>query len=53
MTFTAEQVHELLPLPPATFHILIALAERGSARYAIIHEVAARTGGATQLSAST
>jgi DNA-binding PadR family transcriptional regulator len=53
MTFTPEEVDELLPLPPATFHILIALAEEDRHGYAIILEVAARTGGATHLSAGT
>lgn len=53
MTFTPEEVDELLPLPPATFHILIAVAEEDRHGYAIIQEVAARTNGATQLSAGT
>ena len=53
MTFKSEEIDELLPLPPATFHILIALAEEDRHGYAIILEVAARTGGATQLSAGT
>ena len=44
---------DLLPLPPATFHILIALAEEDRHGYAIIREVAARTGGECKLSAGT
>lgn len=43
----------LLPLPPATFHILVSLAEEDRHGYAIIHDVAARTGGTVQLSAAT
>jgi DNA-binding PadR family transcriptional regulator len=43
----------LVPLPPATFHILIALAEDDRHGYAIIHEVAARTRGEVRLGAGT
>jgi DNA-binding PadR family transcriptional regulator len=43
----------LLPLPSAAFHILIALAEEDRHGYAIIKEVAARTGGALELSPAT
>jgi DNA-binding PadR family transcriptional regulator len=43
----------LLPLPPATFHILMALAEDDRHGYAIIQDVAARTGGELKLSAGT
>jgi DNA-binding PadR family transcriptional regulator len=43
----------LLPLPPATFHILVALADEDRHGYAIMQEVAARTGGALKLSAGT
>ncbi len=53
MSFKPDEVDELLPLPPATFHILIAVAEGDRHGYAIIQEVAVRTGGATQLSAGT
>jgi len=42
-----------LPLPPATFHILMALAVEDRHGYAIIQDVAARTGGAIHLSAGT
>ena len=38
-------IDALLPLPPATFHILIALAQEDRHGYAIIQEVAARTNG--------
>jgi DNA-binding PadR family transcriptional regulator len=43
----------LLPLPTATFHILMAVAEDDRHGYAIIQDVAARTGGALRLSAGT
>src|SRR5215471_10394594 len=43
----------LLPLPPATFHILMALAEEDRHGYAIIQDVAMRTGGELKLSAGT
>src|SRR5580700_10702598 len=43
----------LLPLPPATFHILLAVAEEDRHGYAIIQEVAVRTGGELKLSAGT
>jgi DNA-binding PadR family transcriptional regulator len=44
---------DLLPLPTAVFHILIALADRDRHGYAIMQDVAERTGGAVQLSAGT
>jgi DNA-binding PadR family transcriptional regulator len=43
----------LLPLPPATFHILLAVAEEDRHGYAIILDVAARTNGELKLSAGT
>lgn len=43
----------LLPLPPVTFHILLALAEEDRHGYAIIQDVAVRTGGELRLSAGT
>jgi DNA-binding PadR family transcriptional regulator len=43
----------LLPLPPATFHILVALADEERHGYAIMQEVAARTGGDVCLTAAT
>jgi DNA-binding PadR family transcriptional regulator len=43
----------LLPLQPATFHILVALADGDRHGYAIIQDVAARTDGALKLSAGT
>ena len=43
----------LLPLQAATFHILMALTDEDRHGYAIIQDVAARTGGALKLSAGT
>ncbi len=44
---------QYLPLPPATFHILLALADEDRHGYAIIQDVEARTGGRLTLSAGT
>lgn len=43
----------LLPLPTATFHILVALAGDDLHGYAIMQDVTARTGGSLKLSAGT
>jgi DNA-binding PadR family transcriptional regulator len=43
----------LLPLPPAAFHILVALADEDLHGYAVIKDVSARTGGALNLSPGT
>src|SRR5213592_1221831 len=48
-----ENPSSLLPLPRATFHILMALADDDRHGYAIIQDVAARTGGELKLSAGT
>jgi DNA-binding PadR family transcriptional regulator len=44
---------KLLPLPAATFHILMSVAEDDRHGYAIIQDVAARTRGGLKLSAGT
>ena len=44
---------DLLPLPPATFHILVALSDDDRHGYAIMQEVAERTGGRTRLNPGT
>ena len=44
---------DLLPLPPATFHILMSLAESERHGYAIIQDVEARTEGELRLSPGT
>ena len=43
----------LLPLPPATFHILLAVANGERHGYAIIQDVAEGTNGELKLSAGT
>ncbi len=48
-----NDIDALLPLPPSTFHILLALADQDRHGYAIIQEVDARTGGELKLSAGT
>jgi DNA-binding PadR family transcriptional regulator len=48
-----NEIDELLPLPAATFHILLALADEDRHGYAIIQDVEARTGGELKLSAGT
>ena len=49
----ASDPTDLLPLPPASFHILLAVADEDRHGYAIIQDVAARTGGELRLSAGT
>jgi len=44
---------DLLPLPAAAFHILVALADDDRHGYAIIQDVAARTRGDVRLSPGT
>ncbi len=53
MTNDREQVEQLLPLPPATFHILLALMDEERHGYAIIQDVEARTQGELRMSAGT
>ena len=55
MTSVAKdpQPDSFLPLPAATFHILMAVSEEDRHGYAIIQDVAARTGGELKLSAGT
>ena len=48
-----DATDDLLPLPPATFHILLALFNGERHGYAIIQEVEARTDGELRLSAGT
>lgn len=48
-----ESIYELLPLPEATFHILISLADGERHGYAIIQDVEARTDGKLRLSPGT
>lgn len=53
MTPRTPSPESQLPLPAATFHILMALADEDRHGYAIIQEVAARTNGDVTLSAGT
>ena len=53
MTNDRESADQLLPLPPATFHILLALVDEERHGYAIIQDVEARTQGELRLSAGT
>ena len=48
-----QTVEALLPLPPATFHILLALASEERHGYAIIQDVETSTHGDLRLSAGT
>ena len=52
MTPSPDAIRALLPLPPATFHILLAVSGEDRHGYAIIQDVEARTGGALRLSAT-
>src|SRR5215469_15206148 len=53
MASDSPSPESLLPLPPATFHILMALAGEDRHGYAIIQDVSARTDGELKLSAGT
>ena len=53
MPIDRSEVESLLPLPPATFHILLALVDQERHGYAIIQDVEERTGGELRLSAGT
>jgi DNA-binding PadR family transcriptional regulator len=53
MTHNSSDIDALLPLPPATFHILVAVAERDRHGYGIMEDVAWSTGGELKLSAGT
>jgi DNA-binding PadR family transcriptional regulator len=48
-----DPVEAALPLPPATFHILLALMGEERHGYAIIQDVEARTDGELRMSAGT
>jgi DNA-binding PadR family transcriptional regulator len=48
-----SDVTALLPLPPATFHILLALSAGDRHGYGIIQDVESRTGGTLRLSPGT
>jgi DNA-binding PadR family transcriptional regulator len=44
---------DLIPLPPAAFHILLSLSDEDRHGYGIIQDVAARTGGDVTLGPAT
>ena len=49
----ALQPDDLLPLPTAAFHILVALADGDRHGYAIMQDIAERTGGGIRMSPGT
>ena len=51
--FQPADVDAQLPLPPATFHILMAVTDEDRRGYGIIQDVMARTDGELRLSAGT
>lgn len=53
MRQAAPNPDSLLPLPPAVFHILVALADRDRHGYSIMQDAASRTGGKVRLSPGT
>ena len=53
MANNTDRVADLLPLPAATFHILLALMDQARHGYAIILDIEARTGGELRMSAGT
>jgi len=53
MTRKRRDPESLLPLTPGMFQVLIALADGDKHGYAVIKEVARRTGGSIALSAGT
>ena len=50
---TIAEAESLLPLPAASFHVLLALAEEDRHGYAVLLDVERRTGGEVRLSAAT
>src|SRR4051812_24514104 len=53
MTNSDIEARQLLPLPPAVLHILIALGEGEKHGYAVMQEVAQRTDGQVRMSPGT
>ena len=53
MHHSPDEIAALLPLPSATFHILLAVAQQDLHGYAIIQDVEQRTGGQLRLSPGT
>lgn len=53
MSPAADEIADLLPLTPASFHILLVLADGPAHGYAIMQEVEKMTGGASRLGPGT
>jgi DNA-binding PadR family transcriptional regulator len=53
MTRKEREPEAFLPLTPAVFHILLALADRERHGYGIMQDIAARTGGAMRMGPGT
>jgi DNA-binding PadR family transcriptional regulator len=53
MTAETRRPDSLVPLPPAVFHILLAVSDEDRHGYAIIQEVSTRTEGQVRLSPGT
>ena len=53
MVTRKRETEPLLPLTPAMFHVLLALADGEKHGYAILKEVAGTSGGEVQLSTGT
>src|SRR5512143_1405717 len=53
MANAAHSPHDLLPLTPAVFHILLALADGEKHGYAIMKDIEAQTGGQVKMGPGT
>ena len=53
MSSAESDARSFLPLTPSVFHVLVALADGDKHGYAILKEVADRTGGRVRLSSGT
>jgi len=53
VTHPDAEAQAFLPLPPATFHILLAVADDARHGYAISQDIVARTNGAIKMSFGT
>src|SRR5262245_21916737 len=53
MTTNDREPQSLLPLTPAMFHVLVAMADEPRHGYAIIKDVSARTDGRVELGTGT
>ena len=53
MVSSERDPHALLPLTPALFHVLLALVDGEKHGYAVLKDIAQRTGGQVQLGTGT